>query len=250
MGFLGGLIGTIAGPAVAGALGFAGQESTNAANAAEAQKNREFQERMSSTAHQREVHDLAAAGLNPALAYHTGGSSTPSGSQARFDSSAGAGVSSAASAMSMVQEAATQSAQRAEILSRAGVNKATEERTRLLMQAEFANLVASEGNLSSQTLLRSIQGRIANENQPFQQTLMAAQARRESAQASSAQQSVRESMARSLLLGTQQKLGEFEIPMARNMAAAADTYFGKNIAPYLGSAKSVLQLLSPFRFGR
>jgi len=74
-------------------------QATNATNMEMAQKQMDFQERMSDTAYQRQMADMRAAGLNPILAANAGGASTPSGAMATAQAptkSIGAGLASSA----------------------------------------------------------------------------------------------------------------------------------------------------------
>lgn len=96
---------------------------TNAFNAEEAQRQRQFEERMSDTQYQRAVADMRAAGLNPALAYQQGGAGTPSGasasgqsarmenSNAQLGSAIGTGAATALDIYNQVQQAKLTQAQ-------------------------------------------------------------------------------------------------------------------------------------------
>lgn len=65
-------------------------------NAAQAAMSRDWTANMSSTAYQRAMQDMRAAGLNPILAYSQGGASTPPGASASASAPGGSAASSSA----------------------------------------------------------------------------------------------------------------------------------------------------------
>ena len=183
MGFdIGGLVG--------GALGFIGQQQTNqknwdiaqsanAASAAQAQAQMDFQERMRSTQYQTAVDDMKAAGLNPMLAYSQGGAGTPTGamgsvSTAQMKNSLGAGVAAYNAASTAKADVQLKDATTTESLSRTNVN----EQSARKIDAETASIVLGMPNIS-QELKNKIATEILTHEQKHLTTAQTAKIRAE-----------------------------------------------------------------------
>lgn len=203
-----------AGNILGGMIGHSGASAANRANLRIAREQMSFQERMSGTAHQREVADLKAAGLNPMLSAKAGGASTPSGASAHMENTKVQAANSASSVVKtfadlMAMQESTRKTQAEADLARAHATidqakvpysafNAREESTAILKHAEM---------LASEVAGKRIDNMHANEINPL----------------------IKEAHR---IANEAHALG---IPKERALAAFFETPFGREVAPYLGS---------------
>lgn len=119
-------------------------EATNAAQIDLARQQTDFQERMANTAHQRQVKDLRAAGINPMLSAQLGGAATPTGALAQLQNpnpgQIGAGIANTAKSIyGISQDAQNAKSTRSVQASQSALNEATAASTTTTAKETEAN---------------------------------------------------------------------------------------------------------------
>lgn len=192
---------------LAAGLTAGGQLLSNVWQARQADKQMKFQERMSSTSHQREVDDLLAAGLNPMLSLK-GGASTPGGAMANIDDPISPAVASAMAVRTHNQE----------------LKNLREQEFLIQSQEREARIRGSQTYEMIQPLLRS-----------------------EAARAAQLESSARALDAAARVDNTEAVLRALSVPGAANEARMQETLLGRSLPFLTGGARAVGSLFQPIR---
>ena len=243
-----GTLGAIAGPLLnyqgakeANETNIEMSQANSAFNAAEAQKNRDFQEMQRSTQYQVATEDMKKAGINPMVAFMKGGAGTTSGAQAAAVSTPAVSnkFEAALTASAQVAAIAMQKASIDKIVADTDVSRAQAAQVR----AQTLNTTASTENVTQQTAnlkesIQQIKENIAYTRQQRltsiqEEGLKAAQAGLTSMEQRLAYHKINLTDAQTELTKITSRLSTLDIPGKTNAANSEDTWWGRNVRPYL-----------------
>jgi len=244
-----------------------GADDANRRNVELGEAQMAFQERMSSTAYQRAVKDMQAAGLNPMLAYSQGGASTPAGAMPVVKNRFEGAASSAMEGQRLMQELANMRAQerattaQSELYeaqaaqARADANLKTQHQPSLMgAQADQARGAVAKMEHEIENIFQ--QEKLTREQQKLvrsQASVAAEQSWKVNAETALVKAQTGNTEVDTAIKRVYEILRKYEVPKARNAAAAEESAFKKNVGPYVQdigvlshSAGSILRAIPGF----
>lgn len=241
------------GAVIGGVASLAGGLLSNKSRKKEASDNREFQEDLSNTSYQRAIADLKAAGINPMMVSKLGGASTPAGNVADVQDAVTPAISSAIAAyrtgaeveqikanteLARTNEAVAQS-QKAKLDSETAINAVMIPK----IEAETRQSTSSAGFMDAQTKLSE-----SNRDKVFaEMEKIATDMNLSAEQAELLREQTRNALKTGRLIEEQisseklrragralnNSLLELELPRAFNEQEAQQSWWMRNISPYL-----------------
>lgn len=209
--------------------------------AGQASDQRSWSENMSATSYQRAVGDMSRAGLNPMLAYSQGGAPMPQASapSGAMGSGSAASYSNIPQRHNAVQAGLASAAAAAQV---ANIDADTK-----LKEAQAAREVSSAGNLEANTkdILYKLQEKVPEEirelrsrqgTQFWSQMVDAARTEVLKLEKQVVGEKINTQVAETEYVKIKTLLNKLAEPQARNAANAQDSWWMRNISPYLPDA--------------